>query len=80
MKITDFFAMAGSTGREILADAHGNNIAISCESCATPVLLTALPNQRGSDEKHPAKCKGCGELYFLDVREHKEMLYVHKVQ
>ncbi|MEB8434301.1 hypothetical protein OO007_18835 [Cocleimonas sp. KMM 6892] len=79
MKITNFLAMA-SNGREILSDSHGNNIAIICESCASPVLLIALPNQRGSDEKHPANCKGCGELYFLDIREHKEMLYVHKVQ
>ena len=79
MKITDFMAMDGSNGREILADPYGNNIAISCESCGTPILLTALPNQRGSDEKHPAKCRGCGGLYFLDIRHHKEMLYIHKV-
>ncbi len=78
MKITDFYAM-NDQGEEISADPHGNNIAISCSSCGHPILLTALPNQRGSDEKHAAKCKGCGQLYFLDVREHKEMLYVHKL-
>jgi len=78
MKITDFYAMDGE-GNEIIADPHGNNIAISCEICSHPILLTALENQRGSDEQHPAKCKGCGQKYFLDVRSHKEMLYVHKL-
>lgn len=78
MKITDFYAMDGE-GNEISADSHGNNISICCESCGHPILLTALPNQRGSDEQHPAKCEGCGQLYFLDVRKYKEMLYVHKL-
>ena len=78
MKITDFYAMDGE-GNEISADAHGNNIAINCLSCGHPILLTALANQRGSDEKYPAKCKGCGQLYFIDVREHKEMLYIHEL-
>ena len=75
MKITNFHAM-DNEGNEIQADPYGNNIAISCLSCNHPILLTALPNQRGSDEKHPAQCKGCGQLYFLDVREHKKILYV----
>jgi len=47
-------------GDEISADPHGNNIATVCLACGHPVLLTALENQRGSDEKHPTKCKGCG--------------------
>ena len=67
----------GGEGNELQADPHGNNIAICCQTCGHPVLLTALKNQRGSDESHPAICKGCGENYFLDIREHKDMLYVH---
>ena len=78
MKITDFYAMNGR-GHEINADPHGDNIAIICELCGHPILLNAASNQRGSDEEHPAKCKGCGRLYFLDIRSHKEMLYVHRL-
>ncbi len=79
MEITNFYSMDGSNGREILADPQGNNIAILCKSCGSPVLLTSLSNQRGSDEEHPAECRVCGNLYFLDIREHKEMLYVHNI-
>ena len=78
MKITNFIVM-DANGEIISADPHGNNLAVSCSSCGYPLLLTALPNQRGSDEAHPAKCKGCGQEYFLDIREHKEMLYVQKL-
>jgi len=75
MKITDFYAM-DDVGNEISADPHCNNIAISSDLCRHPILLIALENQRGSDEQHPAKCKGYEQLHFLDVRSHKEMLYV----
>ena len=78
MKITDYYSMDGD-GEEIHADPHGNNIAICCPSCGHPILLTALENQRGSDENHPATCKGCGKSYYLDVRAHKDMLYVHQL-
>ncbi len=78
MKITDFLTMDGN-GDEILADAHGNNIAFSCSECGHPILAVALENQRGSDEDHPAVCKGCGAKYFLDVRTHMEKLYVHRL-
>lgn len=75
MKITDFLTM-DMDGVEIPADAHGNNIAFNCMECDHPVLATALDNQRGSDEGHPAKCKGCGKRYFLDVRPQVSKLYV----
>ncbi len=78
MKITDFYAM-DDEGVEIQADPYGNNISITCSSCGHPILLTALENQRGNDKSHPAKCKGCGQLYYLDIREHKKMLYVQKL-
>ena len=79
MKITNFYVMDGRNGQEILADPRGNNIAILCMSCGAPILLTALSNQYGSDEDHPAECRSCGSLYFLDIRAHKEMLYIHKI-
>jgi len=66
-------------GEAIQADAHGNNVAILCSSCKHPVLLTSLVNQRGSDEAHPAKCNGCGEAYFLNVREETDKFYVYTI-
>lgn len=76
MKITEFLIM-NSTGAEIKADAFGNNVAFLCWNCGHPVLATALENQRGSDEEHPAACKGCGKSYFLDIRAQAEKLYIH---
>ncbi len=75
MKITDFLVL-NSDGEEIEADPHGNNIAFSCESCGHPILAIALENQRGSDADHPAKCRGCGKEYFLDVRQRAEKIYI----
>lgn len=66
-----------TNGVEIDADAHGNNVAFSCPQCGYPVLAIALERQRGSDEHHPANCKGCGAGYFLDVRPRAEKLYLH---
>ena len=76
MKITDFLVMDGE-GTEISADAHGNNVAFCCMACGFPVLAVALANQRGSDESHPATCRGCGRQYYLDVREQAKKLYIH---
>ena len=76
MKITDFLIMDGD-GVEIPADAFGNNVAFSCAKCGHPVLATALDNQRGSDEEHPSRCKGCGQGYFLDIRSHAQKVYIH---
>ena len=76
MKITDFLVM-DDAGVEIRADAFGNNVAFSCQGCGHPMLATALENQRGCDEQHPAVCKGCGRSYFLDVRPDAQKLYVH---
>ncbi len=76
MKITGFLVM-DTHGDVMPADAFGNNLAFCCWECEHPVLAIALENQRGSDEEHPAICKGCGTRYFLDVRAHAEKLYVH---
>lgn len=79
MKITDFLTM-DTDGLEIPADAHGNNLAFSCMACGHPVLAIALENQRGSDEDHPATCRGCNRRYFLDVRPQVTKLYIHVVE
>jgi transcription elongation factor Elf1 len=78
MKITDFLTM-DMHGDLIQADAHGNNIAFNCFVCGHPVLATARDNQRGHDKEHPSTCKGCGQNYFLDVREHMNKLYIHEL-
>jgi hypothetical protein len=61
-------------------DGCGDNIAFCCFECAHPILAVALKNQRGSDEDHPAVCRGCAAKYFLDVREHAEKLYIQTVE
>lgn len=78
MKITGFLVM-DTDGDKIMADPYGNNIAFSCPACEHPVLATALESQRGYDEDHPAKCKGCGMEYFLDLRWNSKKLYIHPV-
>lgn len=75
MTITEFLVM-DSSGNEIEADAHGDNIAFSCPACEHPVLSSTLDDQPGSDEEHPAECKGCGEQYFLSIRYQSKKLYV----
>jgi hypothetical protein len=79
MNITNFLIL-NSEGHEIQADAHCNNLAFKCQECDYPVLAATLDNQRGSDEKNPAICKGCGEAYFLNPREKSEKLYVFSVR
>jgi hypothetical protein len=79
MKITDFLIMNGD-GDEIAADPVGDSVAFLCDVCDYPVLATTLDDQPGSDEEHPSKCRGCGHLYFLDVRSHMEKLYIHNLE
>lgn len=79
MKITDFLVM-DADGMEVAADPHGNSLAFCCMSCAHPILAVALDDQRGSDESHPATCRGCGARYFLDIRPQAEKLYIHPVE
>jgi len=75
LKITDFLVF-DAAGNEISADPHGNNLAFCCPACGHPVLAVALANQRGSDEAHPAVCRGCAARYFLDIRSGSEKLYI----
>ena len=78
MKISNFLVL-DTNGSEISADPHGNNLAFCCWACGHPVLAIAFKNQRGSDEEHPAACKGCNVQYFLDIRPQSEKLYIHAV-
>ena len=79
MKITDFLIM-DSNGDRIDADPFGNNLAFLCQACSHPILAIALINQRGSSEKSPVLCRGCGKAHFLDVRSHMEKIYVHSLE
>ena len=78
MKFTDFLAM-DKDGFEVAADTQDNALAFCCMACGHPVLATALDDQPGSNEEHPATCKGCNTRYFLDVRAKSEKLYIHTV-
>lgn len=54
------------TGEPVKADCNGNNAAIICPDCkANPVLITARPNQKGSDKQHTAECS-CGTNIWMD--------------
>jgi hypothetical protein len=76
VNITGFLIMDG-TGMGIPADPFENNVAFCSSGCGHPVLATALPDQPGSDEEHPAKCLRCGRRYFLDVRQQAQKIYIH---
>ena len=76
MKVTEFLIM-DADGNTIPADGFGNNVALSCQDCGYPLLVTVLANQRGSDESHPATCRKCGKKHYVDVRESMEKLYVY---
>ncbi|EOK5726410.1 hypothetical protein ACM6U3_004330, partial [Vibrio vulnificus] len=80
MRITGFDVF-DENGDALDADTHGNNVAFSCFVCGHPVLAVCLDNQRGSDEDHPANCKGkdCNAAYVLDVRERMEKIYIFNV-
>ncbi len=54
------------TGAAVLADCFGNNAAIECPGCHKhPILLTARPNQRGSDDQHKVQCPGCQRASWM---------------
>jgi len=49
------FKCLDETGMPILCDAYGNNAALRCLGCGSPILITFLKNQKGSDPVHPSK-------------------------
>ena len=77
-KITDFRCVDDS-GKAILADAFGNNVAFGCPECGHPVLAIALDNQRGSDRDHPALCRNCSFRGWIEIKDTERVLRVHKV-
>ena len=66
-------------GDIIEADAHGNKIAFNCFVCGHPVLATAKDKHRANDKEHHSSCKGCGQNYFLDVREQSNKLDIFEL-
>lgn len=64
------------SGKSVNADCFGNNVAIVCPSCkSNPVLLVALPNQKGSDRDHPAEC-GCGAEVWMCLNDGSKTIRV----
>ncbi|WAC18644.1 hypothetical protein OVA24_15535 [Luteolibacter sp. SL250] len=70
------FLLLDDNGDQADADACGPHVAFNCMDCGYAVLASAIENKRGFDRYHPAECRGCGEQYFLDVRDHAEKLYI----
>ena len=58
---TDAVVKLHPSGQSVRADCFGNNVAIECPQCLQyPILIVALPNQRGASEQNPAICRHCG--------------------
>jgi uncharacterized protein with PIN domain len=75
-KITGFKCISAED-KEIVADLHGNNLALLCPNCLNPILMVTLPNQRGSDRRHAANCKFCGRQYWAEIREDERQVHIH---
>lgn len=64
------------SGKEVTADCFGNNVAIVCPSCkSNPMLLVALPNQKGWDKDHPALCD-CGTMVWMQLNSESKTIRV----
>lgn len=66
-------------GAPVLADAHGNNVALKCLTCGGPVLAVLLQHQRGSSETKPTRCQTCNASYWLEVVPAESRLIVHRL-
>jgi hypothetical protein len=66
--ITNAIVRVAATGQAVRGDCFGNNASIECPTCLNyPVLLVALPNQRGASAGNPSICRRCGATcYILD--------------
>jgi hypothetical protein len=71
------FKCRDEKGFPILCDAYGNNAALRCPSCGGPILATFLPNQKGSDETHPASCVSCGLMIWVELDDSQKRLTLH---
>jgi len=68
-RITNAMLRIRETGQAIKADCFGNNASIECPGCHNyPILLVALPNQRGCSVQNPAVCRSCGcRVAFAEI-------------
>jgi len=74
------FKCLDETGMPILCDAYGNNAALRCLGCGSPILITFLKNQKGSDPVHPSKCITCGLKFWVEVNEDQNQLVLHQIK
>ena len=72
------FKCIDENGFPILCDAHGNNAAIRCPGCSSPILIVARENQKGSDEAHTTQCISCGVVVWVSLENRKKRLIFHK--
>ena len=78
MDITNFDVF-DEIGNTIDCDILGSHIAFHCFKCDYPVLAVALENERGWDEDNPARCKSCKAPHILDIRAHKDIMYIYAI-
>lgn len=75
--ITDFSAWSAT--EQLLADAHGNNLAFSCLNCGGPVLATLMAHQRGSSPTKPTRCRTCDASFWVEALPEQKRLNVHRL-
>ena len=75
--ITDFKCI-DENGFPILCHAYGNNAAIRCPGCSSPILITALKNWRGSDKAHTTQCISCGVEVWVSLEGEQKRMIFHK--
>ena len=64
--ITNATVRLEEAGQMLRSDCFGNNAAIECPRCLSyPVLLVALPNQRGSSNTNPGICRHCASRVYI---------------
>ena len=80
-RVTDFGCIHESSGRQVLCDAYGNNVAFKCIDCGHPMLAIILPkqNRRGSTPEHPAVCRHCGHRFWVSAETANSLLRIHAV-
>ena len=73
------FAVVNEDGFPVAADPFGNNVALHCMGCGSPVLAIARENQRGSSPSSPAPCPKCAAKHWVEVDERGKKLVVRKL-
>jgi transposase-like protein len=75
MKVTGFTCV-DKNGNAVLCDAFGNNVALTCPKCKHPLLVTVIPNGRGSDKEHRAKCEGCSFEVWVETSSEENSIWI----